>query len=177
MTDKINRTKKQKTKTRKNRTRSIYRRSGGRGEGLGLGDGLDFSSWINGEKKTHHKRQLNDKNKSLHSKKGTGTDTRGFVLGKVSVSWCGHCQDLVSIWEKMMEDKRIKNSRIEVVDIDHESDDGKKMIKTLNHEHGVKINVNGYPTIFKIYGRKLFYFPNDKERTADNIIKFAFRKH
>lgn len=174
MSAKKNRTKKQKTKTRKNRTRSIYSHITSVG-----GGGLDFGGWFNNtQKKTHnqHKHHQQHKqhikhNKSLHSNSG------GFVLGKVSVSWCGHCQDLVSIWRDMKADKRIKNSRINVVDIDHESDAGKKKVDALNREHGIKIEVNGYPTIFKIYGRKLYYFPNDKERTADNIIKFAFQKH
>lgn len=71
------------------------------------------------------------------------------IVGKVYANWCGHCQSLKPEWKRL---KNIINSKnVQFIEIE-ESEKNKRQ----NFENKTKLalNVNGYPTIFKIDANK-----------------------
>jgi len=92
------------------------------------------------------------------------------ILGKVHATWCGYCQQLAPEWSKLK--KILKN--IQFVDIEEKQINKKqqfetKHAKSLNLINGnPQLEVNGYPTIFKIHpNRKIEYYTGP--RTAQAI--------
>jgi len=88
----------------------------------------------------------------------------------IHAAWCGHCQSLMepkddgkSIWQEAKEkigDKCIVK--------EYEESENSKEIEDLKSKG---VNVDGYPTIFKMDNGNTQYFKGD--RTADEIYKFA----
>lgn len=71
------------------------------------------------------------------------------IVGKVYANWCGHCQILKPEWKalkKLIPKGRVQFKEFEESEIGKRSDFEKKM--------NIKLDVNGYPTIFKIHSNK-----------------------
>ena len=99
------------------------------------------------------------------------------IIGLVYANWCGHCQALKPEWKKMknnLKSSKIKNNHqfVEIEDSDIQKNHKMNQINT-RLKKGEKINVQGYPTIFKIKGGNLEYYKG--ERTSDEMGKWAFK--
>ena len=101
----------------------------------------------------------------FHNKKQTK-----IILGKVFAPWCGHCVELAPIWESLKKDNRMKNY-VHFIDINNEEYNSKNKIAEVNRKYNIKLEVNGFPTIFKIKNGKIEYF--QEERTLNNIIEWT----
>jgi thiol-disulfide isomerase/thioredoxin len=89
------------------------------------------------------------------------------IVGKVYANWCGHCQILKPEWKKLK--RSIPVGRVEFIEIE-ESESAKRA----NFEKKIKttLNVNGYPTIFKIHKNKQVEYYTGP-RTADEMRKWV----
>lgn len=91
------------------------------------------------------------------------------IVGKVYATWCGYCQQLQPEWTKL---KKSIHHKIQFVDIEEKqigkkAGFEKKYAKSLNPINDVpQLEVNGYPTIFKIRpNQKIEYYTGP--RTAE----------
>lgn len=66
------------------------------------------------------------------------------IVGKVYANWCGHCQDLIPKWAALKDN--MSNSNVEFVEFEEADVDGRNAFEATHKP----IEVNGYPTIFKI---------------------------
>lgn len=72
------------------------------------------------------------------------------IIGKIYANWCGHCTALKPEWDKMKSE--IKNLPIEIVEIEESEKD---RLSAFTEKY--KIQVDGYPTIFKITNTTEYY--------------------
>jgi hypothetical protein len=92
------------------------------------------------------------------------------IIGKIYADWCGHCQSLKPEWKKMK--KMIKSkSNIQIIEIgEHQTNKIENLKNKFPH-----IQVNGYPTIFKIQPNKeIEYYTGN--RLAFDMKKWAAEK-
>lgn len=87
-----------------------------------------------------------------HSKKNT------VVIGKVYADWCGHCQTLKPEWAKMKKRVYSKKGRKHVVFVEVEEKQIGNKLRKLEKEHSVKVEANGFPTLFQISNGKVKYY-------------------
>lgn len=88
------------------------------------------------------------------------------IVGKVYANWCGHCQMLKPEWAKLKQS--IPNGRVQFIEIE-ESESEKR--SHFENKMKTKLNVNGYPTIFKIHTKKpVEYYTGP--RTADHMRRW-----
>ena len=100
------------------------------------------------------------------------------ILGKVYATWCGYCQQLAPEWSKL---KKILKT-IQFVDIEEKQTNKKqqfeaKHAKSLNLiNNNPQLEVNGYPTIFKIQpNKKIEYYTGT--RTAQAIKQWVLPRN
>jgi len=80
------------------------------------------------------------------------------IIGKVYADWCGHCQELKPKWAQLK--KILPKGRVQTIEIEEaETDKRAQFEKT----HKKTIDVNGYPTIFKIVNNKIEYYSGPRE--------------
>ena len=95
---------------------------------------------------------------------GGKKNNKKIIVGKVYADWCGHCQSLKPEWAKMkkhiMKGTKRKN-QIVFAEIE-EKEMGNKLPK-LEKESGVKVEANGYPTLFRIEGGKIDYYNGNRQ--------------
>ena len=93
------------------------------------------------------------------------------IIAKVYATWCHFCTELIPEWDKM---KTILPNSITVVEFESEE---KEDLSKFEAEHNTKIEVSGYPTIFKIRpGNPPEYFDNSIDKTAENLKKWVLEK-
>jgi len=95
------------------------------------------------------------------------------TIGLVYAKWCGHCQSLKPEWKKL---KQVLSSRknfniFELEDSDNNKD--AKLKSVSKKIDGGSIQVNGFPTLFKISNGKVEYY--NGERSLDALLKWANR--
>jgi len=92
------------------------------------------------------------------------------IIGKIYANWCGHCQALKPEWNKMKSLIK-KDANIEIVEIEeNEHEKLNKLKQRFPH-----LQINGYPTIFKIYAnKKIEYYTGN--RLAYDIKKWSLKK-
>lgn len=95
-----------------------------------------------------------------HSKKNT------VVVGKVYADWCGHCQSLKPEWAKMKKRVYSKKGKKQVVFVEIEEKQIGDKLQKIEKEHGVKVEANGYPTLFRIEGGKVNYYTGIRQSDA-----------
>lgn len=92
------------------------------------------------------------------------------IIGKIYANWCGHCQSLKPEWD-IMRSQLANNKHIEFIEI--EEGEYEKMNKFKLRFPDIQIN--GYPTIFKIYpNKKIEYYTGN--RLAYDIKKWSLEK-
>jgi thiol-disulfide isomerase/thioredoxin len=92
------------------------------------------------------------------------------IIGKIYANWCGHCQSLKPEWNKMK--KQIKKSNVQIIEIEE------NQIHKLNKfkKRFPELQVNGYPTIFKIYpNRHIEYYTGN--RIVSDMTKWVVEKN
>jgi thiol-disulfide isomerase/thioredoxin len=80
------------------------------------------------------------------------------IVGKVYANWCGHCQDLKPKWQTLK--NILPKNRVQFVEIEEAETYKRARFEKI---HRTKINVNGYPTIFKIINNKIHYYSGPRE--------------
>ena len=117
---------------------------------------------------SHRKRYKKSHNKSRH------TPTTKTIIGVVHAHWCGQCTSLMPNWMDMKDQLRNVNT-ITVLSIE-ESENSESRIKDINNTHlknsHQKLQVDGYPTIFKITNKGVLEYYNGTREVAD-LIKWA----
>lgn len=80
----------------------------------------------------------------------------------IYANWCGHCQMLKPKWD---EAKTMLNERVSVIEIEDSDPYKNDKIDMLNNElnGSQKVEVMGYPTLFKIRDNKLEYYQKERE--------------
>jgi thiol-disulfide isomerase/thioredoxin len=95
------------------------------------------------------------------------TNTKKILIGKVYANWCGHCISLKPEWKKMK--NYIKKNFKHIQFIEAESSEINK-VEYIKNNH--KVNVKGYPTIFKIKENgELEYYMG--ERFTKELVEWA----
>jgi thiol-disulfide isomerase/thioredoxin len=93
------------------------------------------------------------------------------IIGKVYANWCGHCQALKPEWNKM---KSLinKDANIEIVEIEENENEKLNKLK----ERFPELQINGYPTVFKIHPNKqIEYYTGN--RLSFDMKKWATEKN
>lgn len=88
------------------------------------------------------------------------------VVGKVYANWCGHCKSLKPEWKKMKTRVYSKLGKNKVVFEEIEENQMATKLPRLKNNHGVDINVNGFPTVFKVENGKVDYYGGNRNADA-----------
>lgn len=91
------------------------------------------------------------------------------IIGKIYANWCGHCKQLEPQWEKMKQ--QINNKNIKYIEIEEQEH---KKLNNFRKQYP-SLQINGYPTIFKIYPNKTIEYFN-KDRIANVMKQWATKK-
>lgn len=101
--------------------------------------------------------------------------TKPIILGLIYANWCGHCQSLKPEWDMFKQnlklDKKLANKCdiFELEDSDTLKDN--KIAKISKKVNGGEVQVNGFPTLFKISGGNIEYY--NGERSANSLLEWA----
>jgi thiol-disulfide isomerase/thioredoxin len=97
--------------------------------------------------------------------------SKPITIGLVYAEWCGHCQALKPDWKKL-KDTLSKNKKINIFELEDSDTNKESKLKSVGKKtHGGSIQVNGFPTLFKILNGKVEYY--NGERTFDALLKWA----
>jgi thiol-disulfide isomerase/thioredoxin len=88
------------------------------------------------------------------------------IIGKIYANWCGHCKTLKPQWNSMK--KMIHNKNIKFVEIEEQQENKLNQFKN----QYPSLQINGYPTIFKIYPNKKIEYYNEN-RMANDMKNWA----
>ena len=83
------------------------------------------------------------------------------IVGKVYANWCGHCQELIPKWAALKQN--MAKSNIEFVEFEEAEVDKRNEFEAKH----TPLEVNGYPTIFKIHPGKPVEYYNGSRTTED----------
>lgn len=93
------------------------------------------------------------------------------IVGKIYADWCGHCQSLKPEWYKMKKMLKYKNKNIQFIEIEENQQQKLNKFK----KKFPKLEINGYPTIFKIKANKqIEYYTGN--RITNDMKKWATEK-
>jgi len=113
-------------------------------------------------------------NRNIFDNKETDTEPKiktennkiGIVL--IYADWCGHCQALRPVWDKMIE--QIDENKYDVIEINSDNQD--EGIDKLKSKYQLDdVQVNGYPTIGSIKNNQ--FSPYNSERNIEELMKWA----
>jgi len=90
------------------------------------------------------------------------------IIGKIYADWCGHCQSLAPEWEIMKSKMMKSKSNIKIIEIEVSNANKLERFK----QKYPNIDINGYPTIFKIYPNGQIDYYNGN-RIAFDMKKWA----
>lgn len=119
------------------------------------------------DKKDNKRKTMKSKSKPIQSPK----KDEAVVL--VYANWCPHCQTMKPEWNEL---KNKLGSVIETIEIeDSDFDKDLKMMDIENNKlNNERIEIIGYPTLFKIRKGHADYYGGD--RTASEMYKWVMRK-
>lgn len=108
------------------------------------------------------------KSKTIKTKSTPTVPEETVVL--IYANWCPHCQSMKPEWNEM---KNRLGPMIETIEIEDADFDKDMKIKTIenNKLNGEKIEVNGYPTMFKIQNGHPEYYGGN--RTASDMYNWV----
>ena len=94
------------------------------------------------------------------------------TVGKVYAKWCGACKVLTPNWKTM---KEMVGGKVNVVEF--ETDEDKASFEQFQQKNNVHIQVNGFPTLFKLTGGNENNQPNvtyyEGARDVDKLKTWA----
>lgn len=90
------------------------------------------------------------------------------IIGKIYADWCGHCQSLAPEWEIMKSKIMKSKSNLKIIEIEVSNDNKLEQFK----QKYPNLEINGYPTIFKIYPNGQIEYYNGN-RIAFDMKKWA----
>ena len=85
------------------------------------------------------------------------------IVGKVYANWCGHCKNLKPEWNRMKTNIHKKKGKKHIVYAEVEENEIGTKLQNIEKTHNVKVNVTGYPTLFRIVGGKIEYYNGNRE--------------
>ena len=104
--------------------------------------------------------------------------TKNILVGKVYADWCGYCQELKPEWEKMKHKiqqnmgRSLHNVKItfhEMGDTEENTRNNIRVHDLVHHFNEVKkvhVEINGFPTIFKVCRKRIEYYEGEKTANA-----------
>ena len=93
------------------------------------------------------------------------------IIGKIYANWCGHCQSLKPEWYNMKKMLKNKNNHFQFVEIEESQQQKLNNFK----KRFPQLEINGYPTIFKITANKsIEYYTGN--RITNDMKKWATEK-
>jgi hypothetical protein len=89
------------------------------------------------------------------------------ILGKITLLGCIHCENLKKPWDILKNDIKKNKKNIEIIEIEAENEENEinKINKTLKNS---ELKSNGYPTVFKIVNKKVYYY-NGMRSSAEDV--------
>lgn len=95
------------------------------------------------------------------------------TIGLVYAEWCGHCKSLKPIWKKLKHSLS-PSKNFNIFELENSDANKEAKLKSVGKKtRGGSIQVNGFPTLFKILNGKVEYY--NGERTLDALLKWANR--
>lgn len=91
------------------------------------------------------------------------------IVGKVYAKWCGHCKNLKPEWKRMKKHINQKKGKKHIVYAEIEENEIGTKLRNVEIQNNVKVQIDGYPTLFRIVGGKLEYYNGNRqsEQMAD----------
>ena len=97
--------------------------------------------------------------------------SKPITIGLVYAEWCGHCQALKPEWQKL-KNTLSSNKKFNIFELEDSDVNKESKLKSIGKKtHGGSIQVNGFPTVFKIFNGKVDYY--NGERTMEALLKWA----
>lgn len=129
----------------------------------------------NNKKKGNTRKKTNNmkKGKTIKSTRKTKQVPKDEAVVLIHANWCPHCQTMKPEWNEM---KNKLGSIIETIEI--EDSDSDKDIKIMDIENNrlqnERVEIAGYPTIFKIKNGHAVYYGGN--RTLDDMYAWVTEK-
>jgi thiol-disulfide isomerase/thioredoxin len=99
------------------------------------------------------------------------------IVGKFYSNGCGHCISMQKEWHVFEKYLKKKMPHVKIKNVEQsEIEEGKQDVNNLLHPHA-KVQVNGFPTIFKFKNGKINYFDDFKSKRIkpDEYTKREFK--
>ena len=119
-----------------------------------------------------------------------GKNKKKIIVGKIYADWCGHCKSLKPEWNKMKEmiklntGRTLKNVEFKFYEMGETAENDmynislQQQINDFNAKHfpngDKKVEVDGYPTLFKICRKKIEYYSGP--RIANDLYNWYTKK-
>ena len=133
------------------------------------------------------RKSKRSKRSKRQTKRIRKTPKKTIIIGKIYADWCKYCQILKPEWEKMKTKLRrnmgrtLKNAEFEIVEMGDPSENQMRnitvdqLVDDFNKKHfpeGDKsIQLDGYPTIFRITKKNIEYYKDEKD--SEKLYKWA----
>ena len=104
-------------------------------------------------------------------------DKQPVIVGKFYSNGCGHCISMQKEWHVFEKYLKKKMPHVKIKNVEQsEIEEGKQHVNNLLHPHA-KVEVNGFPTIFKFKNGKINYFDDFKSKRIkiDEYTKREFK--
>lgn len=120
--------------------------------------------------KTNSKKGSKTKTKTKTKKRTNTQNANKNAIVLVYADWCGHCNQMKPEWNEM---KNRLGANIETIEIEDSDFDKEMKIRELEDRKlkGEKLEILGYPTMFKIQNGRADYYGGN--RTADAMTEWA----
>lgn len=101
------------------------------------------------------------------------------TIGLIHANWCGHCRNLMPIWNKMRSniDRKSYRPPPQYMMVEHSNLGELDRFNNENSEYlsGQRVQHDGFPTIFKIRDGKIDYYK--ESRDPDSLEKWFMGDH
>ena len=127
---------------------------------------------VNVKRKWKSKAKAKVKGKGTRRRKLTGhRKNLPCAYGHVFSTECGHCINMQDDWDKLKEEVKKENQKIELLDI---SENHQANVDILNKMYQTDLKFSGFPTIFKIIKQNtpVRYYQGD--RSTQDMKKWLF---